>query len=124
MPLWPAALTVPISAPDLSGEVARRKNRIQNYCEQDYPTSCRHDREHQVAWPRHCAIHPNRIERGGAAAGYKRRPLIMRYAWPLRGAHRPIRHDCEDDRILRFTCNETRSLSLMSRCGLILELKN
>jgi hypothetical protein len=31
----------------------------------------------------------------------------------LRGAHRPIRHDCEDDRILRFTRNETRSLSLM-----------
>src|SRR5207248_10575934 len=52
-----------------------------------------------------------------SAAGYKRRPLIMRYAWPLRGAHRPIRHDCEDDRILRFTRNETRSLSLMSRCG-------
>jgi len=32
----------------------------------------------------------------------------------LRGAHRPIRHDCEDDRILSTTRNETRSLNLMS----------
>jgi len=53
--------TLPILAPDLFGEVASRKNRIQNYCEQNYPTSCRH---YWVASPRHCAIHPNRIERG------------------------------------------------------------
>jgi hypothetical protein len=32
--------TLPMLAPDLFGEVASRKNRIQNYCEQDYPTSC------------------------------------------------------------------------------------
>jgi hypothetical protein len=35
--------TLPILAPDLFGEFASRKNRIQNDCEQDYPTPCRHD---------------------------------------------------------------------------------
>jgi hypothetical protein len=35
--------TLPILAPDFFGEFAGRKNRIQNYCEQDDPTSCRHD---------------------------------------------------------------------------------
>jgi hypothetical protein len=44
---------LPILGPDLFGEGASRKNRIQNYCEQDYPTSCRHDREDQAASPRH-----------------------------------------------------------------------
>jgi hypothetical protein len=45
--------TLPILIPDLFGEFAGRKNRIQNYCEQDDPTSCRHDREDQAASPRH-----------------------------------------------------------------------
>jgi len=45
--------TLPILAPDLFGEFAGRKNRIQNYCEQDDPTSYRHDREDQAASPRH-----------------------------------------------------------------------
>jgi hypothetical protein len=44
---------LPILAPDLFGEGASRKNGIQNYREQDYPTSCRHDREDQAASPRH-----------------------------------------------------------------------
>ena len=44
---------LPILAPDLFGEFAGRKNRIKNYCEQDDPTSCRHDREDQAASPRH-----------------------------------------------------------------------
>jgi hypothetical protein len=35
--------TLPILAPNLFGEFASRKNRIQNYREQDYPTSCRRD---------------------------------------------------------------------------------
>jgi len=48
-----ALSALPILAPDLFGEVASRKNRIQNYCEQDDPTSCRHDREDQAASPRH-----------------------------------------------------------------------
>jgi hypothetical protein len=45
-----ALSALPILAPDL---FAGRKNRIQNYCEQDDPTSCRHDREDQAASPRH-----------------------------------------------------------------------
>jgi hypothetical protein len=45
--------TLAILAPNLFGEFAGRKNRIQNYCEQDDPTSCRQDREHQAAAPRH-----------------------------------------------------------------------
>src|SRR6266700_6446749 len=106
--------TLPILAPDLFGQVASRKNRIQNYCEQDYPTSCRHDREHQVASPRHCAIHPNTIERGRGRRGTQAAtPNHAGTHGRLRGAHLPIRHDSEDDRILRFTRNETRSLSLM-----------
>jgi hypothetical protein len=52
---------------------------------------------------------------GGAAAGHKRRPLIARvHMAGLRGAHRSILHDFEDDRISRYTGNETRLLSLMS----------
>jgi hypothetical protein len=47
---------LPILAPDLFGEGASRKNRIQNYCEQDYPASCRHDREDQAASPRHLSF--------------------------------------------------------------------
>ena len=45
--------TFPILTPNLFGEFAGRKNRIQNYCEQDDPTSCRYDREDQAASPRH-----------------------------------------------------------------------
>ena len=87
--------TLPILAPDLFGEVASRKNRIQNYCEQDYPTSCRHDREDQVASPRHCAIHPNTIERGrGRRWTQAATPDHAGTHGCLRGAHRPIRHDC------------------------------
>jgi hypothetical protein len=48
-----AQSTLPILAPDLFGGFAGRKNRIQNYCEQNDPTSCRHDREDQAAPPRH-----------------------------------------------------------------------
>jgi hypothetical protein len=45
--------TLPILAPDLFGEFAGCKNRIQNYCAQDDPTSRRHDREDQATSPRH-----------------------------------------------------------------------
>jgi hypothetical protein len=45
--------TLPILAPGLFGEFASRKNRIQNDCEQDDPTSRRQDREDQAALPRH-----------------------------------------------------------------------
>ena len=58
--------TLPILAPDSFGEFAGRKNRIKNYCEQDDPTSCRHDREDQAASPRHWAF-PSKYDLSGAA---------------------------------------------------------
>jgi hypothetical protein len=45
--------TLPILAPDLFGEFASRKNRIQNDCEQDYPTSCRQNREDHASFASH-----------------------------------------------------------------------
>jgi hypothetical protein len=42
-----------ILAPDLLGELARGKDRIQNYCEQDYPASGCQDRKDQAASSRH-----------------------------------------------------------------------
>ena len=58
---------LPILGPDLFGEGASRKNRVQNYCEQDYPTSCRRDREDQAASPRHRELSVQ-ARLGGAAA--------------------------------------------------------
>jgi hypothetical protein len=81
---------LPILGPDLFGEGASRKNRIQNYCEQDYPTSCRHDREDQAASPRHRAFRPNTIGRGRCPVT-QQRPLIARYSWPPMMRRRPNR---------------------------------
>jgi|SRR5450631_1159720 hypothetical protein len=81
---------LPILGPDLFGEGASRKNRIQNYCEQDYPTSCRHDREDQAASPRHRAFRPNTIWRGRCPVT-QQRPLIARYSWPPMMRRRPNR---------------------------------
>jgi hypothetical protein len=52
----------------------------------------------------------------------KRRPLIGGYAWPERVRRRPILHDCDDDRISSAHSNETRTLRLMRRSRLNLEL--
>src|SRR5258706_15650877 len=46
-----SALSILVSG--LFGEWASGKDRTQNYCEQDYPASGRHDREDQAASPRH-----------------------------------------------------------------------
>jgi hypothetical protein len=68
---------LPILASELFGQIACSKNRIQNYCEQDYPASGRHDREDQAASPRHRAFRPNQIGRG-RRLGYGGVPLIVR----------------------------------------------
>ena len=59
-------------------QAASGKDRIQNYCEQNYPASARQDREDHVASPRHWAFpQAPRIGRGrglGSGSG----PLIVR----------------------------------------------
>jgi hypothetical protein len=98
---------LPILASELFGQIACSKNRIQNYCEQDYPASGRHDREDQAALPRHRAFRPNHDWAGPPPRLRRRTPDR---AAPGSAKPRDYLEDITSDGI----GNESRPLSLMS----------
>jgi hypothetical protein len=98
---------LPILAPELFGQIAYSKNRIQNYREQDYPASGRHDREDQAASPRHRAFPPNHDWAGPPPRLRRRTPDR---AAPGSAKPRDYLEDITSDGI----GNESRPLNLMS----------
>src|SRR3954452_2332140 len=64
---------LPILDPELFVDLVCGKNRIQNKCEQNYPASGRHDREHPDASPGHAAFRLSAF--AAASSGPNRAPI-------------------------------------------------